>query len=142
MEPDIRLATPEEHPAVRRCYDRNGYRGPIEDAHVVLVAVVAGDVVAAVRLVAEHGHLTLRGFFMNENLRRKGLGTRMLEALVPHMGERECWLVCFADLPPFYARAGFEPVADEDAPAYLGERASAYRREYGPQVILHRPGRR
>ncbi len=141
MEPEIRVAQEHELPDVRRCYDRNEYRGPIEDGDVVLVAVADDDVVAAVRLVDKYDCLTLRGMFMDAHYRRQGLGTRMLHAFADLIGDRACWLVCYADLPAFYGQIGFEPVADEDAPEYLQERAAAYREEHGPQVIMRRPGR-
>lgn len=139
MEPEIRTAALDERAAVRRCYDRNGYAGRIEPDDEVLVATADGDVVAAVRLATKDGRLTLRGLFLDEDRRRQGLGTRMLEALVPLIGDRECWLICFADLPPFYAQVGFEAVPDAAAPAYLAERADEYRPVYGPQTIMRRP---
>jgi len=137
-DPAIRWATPGDFPAALRCYARNGYPGGIAPGDLVLLAERDGDVVGVVRLVEEDGHLLLRGMFLDESERGRGLGGRMLGGLSDAIGERTCWLVCGRHLARFYGQVGFRPAPDGDAPPHLRERAARYALDHGPQTILRR----
>ena len=137
-DPAIRWATPEDVPAALRSYTRNGYSGGIAAGDRVLVAERDGDVVGVVRLVEEDGHLLLRGMFLDDAERGRGLGGRMLGRLPEAIGERACWLVCGRHLARFYGRIGFRPAPEGEAPPHLRERAARYARDHGPQVVLRR----
>jgi predicted N-acetyltransferase YhbS len=137
-DPAIRWATPEDVPAALRSYARNGYSGGIAEGDVVLVAERDGDVVGVVRLVEEDGHLLLRGMFLDEAERGRGLGGRMLGRLSDAIGERACWLVCGRHLARFYGQVGFRPAPEGESPPHLRERAARYALDHGPQVILRR----
>lgn len=137
---EVRPARPDELPAAEACYRRNGYGGTLEPADRALVALAEREIVGVVRLVEEEGHQLLRGFFLDEDRRGAGLGRRMLQALVALLEARPCWLVCGPHLIAFYGEAGFRLAHDEEAPPHLQERVLRYRRTYGPQCLLRRPG--
>jgi GNAT superfamily N-acetyltransferase len=136
--PEIRWALPEDRPEALRCYERNGYAGGIRPGDRVLVADRGERIVGVVRLVDEDGHRVVRGLFLDEGERRRGLGRRMIERLVDALEGRDCWLICSAHLVPFYGRTGFGTVPEPDAPAHLRARAVQYARAHGPQVVMRR----
>ena len=135
---DIRLAGPEDLEGALACYQRNGYSGGIAAEDRAFIAVCDGQIVGVVRLVTENGLLLLRGMFIDEAHRRRGLGRRMLAALEPHI-DADCWMTCFGRLVSFYGEIGFEAVPDEQAPPNLSARAAGYRKKHGDQQIMFRP---
>jgi GNAT superfamily N-acetyltransferase len=138
----VRLAGPADLAGALACYARNGYGGGVAAGDHVLVAERAGRVVGVVRLTTEHGHRLLRGFFLDEAERGRGLGTRMLARVLEDVGKGPCWLVCGTHLVAFYGRAGFAEAPAKDVPPHLVPRAASYAREHGPQAILRRAAAR
>jgi len=141
MEPTVRRMRRHERGAALACYTRNDYGGGIAEGDRPFVAVAPdGGIVGVVRLAHERGHTVLRGMFLDEAHRGRGLGTRMLQALVVPIGREPCWLVCGPHLRAFYGRIGFEPVPEAEAPPHLAERARTYVSRHGPIGVMRRPG--
>ena len=139
VAPRVRDAQPDDLAGALASYARNGYGGGIAPDDTVVVAERDGHVVGAVRLAPEQGLLILRGMFLDEPERGRGLGRRMLAHLLPHIRGREAWLITFPRLVRFYGEGGFRSVTPAEEPAFLRERAARYETEHGPQVILRRP---
>lgn len=65
------------------------------------------------------GTLELASLVVVEARRGRGLGRRLIEALLDGVGQ-PVWLMCRSSLTPLYRRFGFEEVAtDEAQPAYF-----------------------
>jgi N-acetylglutamate synthase-like GNAT family acetyltransferase len=139
-----RTAHPGEFERIAAFYRDNGYGPPINPADVIVVAEVAeneGALCGAVRMCDEHGVLVLRGMRVCEDMRGQGIGTRLLQAVEPVIGARECFCIPHRYLRSFYGRIGFVEIEPTEAPPFLRERWAAYGREYGLDVILmRRPG--
>jgi N-acetylglutamate synthase-like GNAT family acetyltransferase len=122
-------------------YRHNDYGPPVYSADVIVMAENEGVLCAAVRLCHEHGVLLLRGMRVCEGLRRQGIGTRLLQAVEPIVGDRQCFCIPHRYLRSFYGRIGFVQIEAREAPAFLGERCAEYRRKHGRDVIImRRPG--
>jgi N-acetylglutamate synthase-like GNAT family acetyltransferase len=142
------IATRAAHPAdferVAAFYRDNGYEPTISPADVIVVAGVAeneGALCGAVRLCDEHSVLVLRGMRVCEDMRRQGIGTRLLHAVEPVIGGRECFCIPHRYLRSFYGQIRFLEIEPTETPEFLRERFATYRREYGLDVILmRRPG--
>jgi len=136
--PFIRPATTADLDAAHACYRRNAYTGTIQPEDLPLVAVAGGEVVGVVRIALENGHQLLRGMFLDETQRRRGLGTRMLQRLAEALDDAPCWLICGPHLIGFYGQVGFRLTEDLEAPPHVQERVARYREVYGPQCLLRR----
>ena len=136
----IRPLQPEDLDAAHACYRRNEYTGTIRPEDDPLVAVADGEIVGVVRIAHEQGAQILRGMFLDEAHRGRGLGTRMIRMLAERMVDAPCWVICGPHLIRFYGQIGFRLTADEEAPTFLQERVAHYRDTYGPQCLMRRPG--
>ena len=70
--------------------------GAIERLHV---AEAASEIVGVVRLCEENEVLVLRGMYLLGAWQRKGVGSRLLDELVPLIGDRPCWCVAYRHPP-------------------------------------------
>jgi uncharacterized glyoxalase superfamily protein PhnB/N-acetylglutamate synthase-like GNAT family acetyltransferase len=136
-----RKAHPEEFERIAAFYRDNDYRPAISPADVIVVAENAGALCGAVRICDERDVLVLRGMRVGKDMRRRGIGTHLLQAVEPVIGARECFCIPHRHLRSFYGRIGFVEVEAAEAPSFLRERCAEYRREYGLDVIvMRRPG--
>jgi N-acetylglutamate synthase-like GNAT family acetyltransferase len=141
-----REAYPGEFERIAAFYRHNNYTPAINPADVIVVAEVAENenesaLCGAVRMCDEHSVLVLRGMRVCEGMRRQGIGTRLLQAVEPVIGGRECFCIAHRYLRSFYGRIGFVEIEPTEAPPFLRERWAAYGREYGLDVIvMRRPG--
>jgi len=138
-----REAYPGEFERIAAFYRDTGYTPPISPADVIVVAEAAeveneGALCGAVRLCDEHSVLVLRGMRVCEDMRGQGIGTRLLQAVEPVIGARECFCIPHRYLRSFYGQIGFVEIQPTDPPEFLRERWATYRREYGLDVILMR----
>lgn len=131
-------AGPEEFDRILAFYRDNDYRPAINPTDVIIVAEEEGVLCGAVLLREEHDVLVMRGMRVHESLQRQGIGTRLLQAVVPIIGERACFCIPHRYLRSFYGRIGFEEVQAADAPSFLQERCAKYRHEYCLDVIIMR----
>ena len=135
----IRIARLDEYSRVLDVYGALGYRRTIDPADTVWLAESEGEVVGIVRVAAEQGTLVLRGMRIAEHARRQGLGTRMLQAIVQWLGDRECYCVPYPHLVGFYGLIGFTELEPAGVPAFLVERVGEYRRSGQEAILMRKP---
>lgn len=114
------------------------YTPSIGPEDVLVVAELDGSLCGVVRLCQEQGVLLLRGMRVRQDVRRQGIGTRLLQATEPLIAEQECFCIPHRYLCDFYGRIGFVPIAAGQAPGFLQERLARYRAEYRLDVIVMR----
>ena len=138
----IRVADPGEHARARAAYEAWGYEGGVQPADTVLLAEAAdgGELLGLVRLTLEEGTRMLRGMQVAPTAQRRGIGTRLLHALVEGLGDGPCYCVPYVHLVDFYGQAGFVECPLTRAPAFLVQRIGAYRREGLAVTLMRRPG--
>lgn len=137
----IRIARPEEHARALHAYEAWGYDGGVRPVDVVYLAAAGDELVAVVRRTREHGHTMLRGMQVAPEWRGRGVGSRLLRALVGDLrpGE-ECYCIPYAHLTGFYGAAGFRESGEADTPAFLRERLAGYLASGLSVLVMHRPG--
>jgi predicted N-acetyltransferase YhbS len=136
----IRIAAPEEHGRAAEAYEAWGYHGGVRPEDVVYLAEAGGELVGVVRRTVEDGGVTmLRGMQVAPRWQRRGIGTRLLRALVADLGGAECHCVPYAHLTGFYGLEGFATVPDADAPAFLRARLAEYRGQGLSVLVMRRP---
>lgn len=121
--------------AFYRSFDYTPSIGPDD---VLVVAELDGSLCGVVRLCQEQGVLLLRAMRVRQDVRRQGIGTRLLQAIEPLIAEQECFCIPHRYLCEFYGRIGFVAIAASQAPGFLQERLARYRAEYGLDVIVMR----
>lgn len=135
----IRIARPDEHARALAAYEAWGYFGGVQPENVVYLAEADGELVGVVRRTHEHGVTMLRGMQVAPEWRRRGVGTRLLRALVAELGGEECHCVPYAHLTRFYGAAGFREIGDDDTPPFLRERLAGYRADGLSVLVMRRP---
>ena len=133
-----RRAYPAEFERITAFYRDNAYRPTIRPTDTIVVSENEGVLCGAVRLCEENGVLVLRGMRVSKGMQRRGIGTRLLRAVEPLIGERECFCIPHRYLRSFYGRISFEEIDLAEAPAFLRQRRARYRREHGLDVIIMR----
>jgi GNAT superfamily N-acetyltransferase len=131
----VRLARPDERHEVARFLLESGYGGGVLSSDRLVVAERDGYLAGAFRLADEDGVLVLRGMRVREDLRRAGIGRRLLGALAGL--DEVCLCVPHAYLEGFYGSAGFLRLPEAETPTFLRERVRRYR-EQGLDVIVMR----
>jgi N-acetylglutamate synthase-like GNAT family acetyltransferase len=146
----LRRATPDDEVAMIRTrkayadkmgriaafYRTNEYGPAIKPTDVIVIAENDGELCGAVRLCEENDRLVLRGMRVSERMRRRGIGTQLLEAAELLIGGRECLCVPHRHLQSFYGRIGFMVIDESEAPSFLQARWAEYRDKYGLDVII------
>ena len=123
----IRIARPEEHAGALAAYEAWGYDGGLLPEDVVYLAQADGELVGVVRRTHEHGVTMLRGMQVAPEWRGRGVGQRLLDALVADLGLEPCYCIPWSHLTGFYAAAGFREIPEEAAPPFLRYRLAGYR---------------
>jgi GNAT superfamily N-acetyltransferase len=136
----LRFARTADLPRVLSAYAAWGYAREIRPADTVLLVEREDELLGMVRIAPEHGTLVLHGMQVAPAWRRRGVGTRLLEASVRWLAGRECYCVPYAHLDGFYGRTGFLPCAPAEAPGFLVERLEACRDSGRDVTLLYHPG--
>jgi GNAT superfamily N-acetyltransferase len=126
---------------VRSFYRRVGYGGGAHPDDRLLVVREKQSMVAAVRLCVEEGTLVLRGMYVAEALRGRGIGSRLLASVSSAIGSSECWCIPYTHLLGFYSKVGFASCEAEASPPFLAERWREYTRGGQSVAIMRRPAR-
>ncbi len=134
----VRIAVPVEYPEVTAFYRTQGYATEPGSDETVFVAEVDGRIVGAVRLAVEQGVRLLRGMFIDDAHQRRGIGSRLLRALVDSLGHEPCYCLSLEHLDSYYNAVGFERCDESRLPAFLQERARTYRARGYPIVCIER----
>ena len=103
-----------------------GYAQSIHVADCIYAAWSGSEVVGAVRLAPEHGVTVLRGMRVRSDLRRKCIGSSLLNRLAEVLGEQNCYCIPYSWLVGFYGQIGFEVARPNQVPAFLAERYADY----------------
>ncbi len=133
-----RKARPQDLQQVAAFYHEQDYTPAKGREDVIVVAEEAGMLCGALRLCEEHGALVLRGMRVAEDMRRQGIGTRLLQAAESLIADRECFCIPHRHLRSFYACIGFVEIQSAQAPPFLCQRCSRYRSQFGLDVIIMR----
>lgn len=136
----VRRADPMDWPRSEAFCRERGYRGFLSPEAAVVMAERGLDVVGLGRVQLDHGVLVLRGMGVDSGLRRRGIGTRLLELLIAEIGARRCYCIPYAHLREFYGRAGFADLALDSAPHVLRDRILEYRKAGHDVILMWRPG--
>lgn len=135
----IRVAHPAEFAQLDGLCRNWGYHAGIARADTVYVAQAADRTIGLVRRTRETTTTMLRGMHVDPAYQRRGVGDRLLSALVADLVDVECFCIPFAHLTSFYGRAGFVVVPEATAPAFLGQWLHRYRAEGHDVLIMRRP---
>jgi GNAT superfamily N-acetyltransferase len=123
---EIAEATASGRQDVAQLYADANYDAPLAPSDMVMVAILRGQVIGAVRLCSEHGVTVLRGMQISSSFQRQGIGSRLLAACLPHLDCGPAFCLPYAHLVDFYAAAGFEVVGAVELPGFLAQRLDAY----------------
>lgn len=102
----IRVAHPAEFAQLDGLYRNWGYHAGIARADTVYVAQAADRTIGLVRRTRETTTTMLRGMHVDPAYQRRGVGDRLLSALVADLVDVECFCIPFAHLTSLYGRAG------------------------------------
>lgn len=138
---NIELANAADLPEVASFYEKVGYSGGVCFNDRILVSRKEQTIVAAVRLCEEENTLVLRGMYVAEKLRGKGLGHLLLERASSEIGRAECWCVPYDHLTNFYSRADFILCDEAATPDFLLARLKKYTSNGQSVVVMMRPAR-
>lgn len=136
----IRIARPEEYARVLQTYEAWGYGGGVQLDDRVYIAEVGGELAGIVRRTREHEVTMLRGMQVAPERRGRGIGWRLLQALVAELGGEECFCVPYTHLTGFYGSVGFVEIAEENTPPFLRYRVAGYRTRGLSVLVMRRPG--
>ena len=135
----IEIAKTSDLAGVRTFYASVGYGGGVNADDRVLVASEARSIVAAARLCSEGGTLVLRGMYVAESLRGKGIGSRLLEIVSDAIESSECWCIPYTHLTGFYSQIGFRVYEREKIPSFLVDRWERYAAKGHKVAVMQRP---
>ena len=134
----VRSVDRSEFDRVLGFYQETGYSGGLGDSDQVVIAERHDKLLGAVRLCEEAGAVVLRGMRVSTSIRRQGVGTRLLEGLVPFLPDTICYCLPHRYLKQFYGTIGFVELDPADAPGLLQERLKHYRRMGVDSLIMAR----
>lgn len=118
------------HPAVL-------FQSTVHGHERVVMGTIDGEVIAVAKLAFEEGVLVLRGVQIAEPWRRRGIGARLLTAIVSATDEPS-YVIAYAHLERFYATHGWRRV-HEGVPPFLAERCAKYRSKGDDVFVALRP---
>ena len=131
----VRFARSDERGIIARFLRETGYACEVLPSDALVIAVQNGRLAGAFRLAREECVLVLRGMRVREDVRRTGIGRRLLGALADL--DEVCFCVPHAYLEEFYGSAGFVRLSESEMPGFLCDRSRRYG-EQGLDVIVMR----
>jgi predicted N-acetyltransferase YhbS len=124
LEP--RRMPPEDHDDLTRFFRESGYPARVEPA-VAWGAWRGSELTACVALSLEEGTWVLRGPEVLGDLRRRGIGKRLLAAAEPELAGRTTYCVAYSHLRRLYSSIGFRTCTLGEKPDFLRRRLNALR---------------
>lgn len=131
----IRLSDGEDLAAVLEFYSEQQYSGGLNPSDRLIIAEEEDEIIGVLRVCEEHGYLLLRGMRVRHDMRRQGIGKRMLDLADTVIGHRTCYALAYPHLLTFYGRIGFASVDFSRGPVFLQARWANYR-ERGVDTVL------
>lgn len=119
-------------------YAAVGYAGKIADDCLVLAARLGGRIIGVVRLAPENGVVVLRGMMIAKEHQRRGIGTRMLRLLEPHLAGPDVYCLPHDWLERFYGQAGFARIDPVNAPPHLQQRLLDQKSRHPDLIVMAR----
>lgn len=132
----------QARPLVDPFYEKNGGRRCARDEDLFFIAIDDGKVLGCVRYCVEAGTPMLRTMMVDAEYRRRGIGSLLLEEFTGYLethGIRGVYCLPYSHLDGFYATAGFERTAAENAPVFLQERMRTYDPSGTLYLVMKRP---
>jgi GNAT superfamily N-acetyltransferase len=124
-----------DYEAIVELYREAQWRAPDRSSEF-WVARRANDPIAVAQIVdAPAGYAYLDAIVVTQSLRTRGVGTRLIAAVLPTR-QKGWWLECRRELIPFYTPHGFV-IASDDVPAWVRHRVGTRPR---PITFMRRPG--
>ncbi|HEX7404010.1 MAG TPA: GNAT family N-acetyltransferase [Usitatibacter sp.] len=124
----------EDHDDLTRFFRESGY--PVRVEPEIAWGVWRGSELAAcVALSLEEGTWVLRGPEVLGDLRRRGIGRRLLAAAEHELADRTTYCVAYSHLRRMYASIGFRACSPGEKPDFLRKRVNALR-AVGWEVVL------
>ncbi|HEX7557577.1 MAG TPA: GNAT family N-acetyltransferase [Usitatibacter sp.] len=134
---ELRRMSPGEHDDLTRFFRNTGYPAQVEPT-IAWGAWRASELAACVALSLEEGTWVLRGPEVLGDLRRRGIGKRLLEAAKAELAGRTTYCVAYSHLRRLYASIGFRACSFGERPDFLRKRANALRTVGWDVVMLIR----
>jgi N-acetylglutamate synthase-like GNAT family acetyltransferase len=116
----LRPATEQDFPAIRALIHRVGINPMSLDWRRFIVAVDDAGRLLGCGQLKPHGKdvIELASLAVQPDQRRGGIARAIIEALLGRAG-RPLYLICAAELGPFYEKWGFRSLAPDEMPAYF-----------------------
>lgn len=117
-----------------------GYDSEILEDDTYLLAYDDIRLVAIVRVSTEMDQAVLRGMFIDNEYRRKGIGSQMIKELAVFIDKNfdQCFCIPLGHLGPFYQQIGFEKITDQEAPLFIQKRIDNYRQSEMDVLLMKR----
>lgn len=116
-------------------YVQCGYAAKVGGQDQVVFAFCGQTPIGVGRVSREHGFSVLRGMQVVADHRRRGVGKKILEHLLPLVGSQRCFCLSYRWLVGLYKNSGFMCLAVEKAPRFIQDRYRDYRAR-GLDVLL------
>lgn len=155
---------PVAYPLANRFYKQAREKGKTQSRDEVYIARQGQQIVAAVRICPLNGNpvvtgenqavssenqrapesvlasnmLLLRSLAVLPELRRTGVGSRLMSYVAEQLGTRPCWCYPFSWLQTFYEAFGFRVVEPPQAPALVRTPYETYCRQGRDILIMKR----
>lgn len=127
--------------ALGRFYKRNGHKGKIQPNDICFWTERDQAIVAAARLLpvaGEKNSLLLRGLWVDKALRRKGLGSELLQRITHYLQkqQRDCYCLAYCHLETFYTNQSFNRPAIGSCPTELLTQYHSYKKRGNDLTLL------
>ena len=135
-----RRMAPEEHDDLTRFFRVSGYPARVEPM-VAWGAWRGSELAACLALSLEEDTWVLRGPEVLGDLRRRGIGARLLAAAEPELADRTTYCVAYSHLRRMYSTVGFRTCHPGEKPDFLRKRVNALRAvgwDVVPLIRCHR----
>src|ERR1700681_5002683 len=121
-----RRMLPEDHDGLTRFFRASGYPVRVEPA-IAWGAWRGRELAACVALSLEEGTWVLRGPEVLVDVRRRGIGKRLLAAAAPELADGTSFCVAYSHLRRMYSSIVVRTCPPDEAPEVLRRRVKALR---------------
>ena len=134
----FKIISAEESSSAEELYSQWGYDWEFNKKEKVLCSFFKGKAIGVVRICKEEQYHVLRGMFIREQYRRKGVGELMLLQAEPILNQSISYCIPNLYLIPFYSLISFNRIMPENAPDFLQKRLEVYLLKYPDLIIMKR----
>ena len=123
---ESRRMSPAEHDDLKRFFRKSGYPARVEPT-IAWATWRGTELAGCVALCLEEDTWVLRGPEVLSDLRRRGIGARLLAAAQPELADRTTYCIAYSHLRRLYSSIGFRSCSPEETPDFLRKRVNALR---------------